>query len=73
VIGSEWEAVVDLWHVVAVAALAVLVVGAFAAECSLCRRQRRTIHEPLTRRPAGSGTRRAGPTEENPCSAPSPR
>jgi len=33
----------ELWHVVAVAVLAVLVVGAFAAECSLCRREHRTI------------------------------
>jgi hypothetical protein len=30
---------------VAVAVLAVLVVGAFAAECSLCRRERRTIQQ----------------------------
>lgn len=42
---SSREAAMDLWHIVVVAVLAVLVVGAFAAECSLCRRERRTIQE----------------------------
>jgi hypothetical protein len=42
---SSPEAAVDLWHVVVVAVIAMLVVGAFAAECSLCRRERRTSRE----------------------------